>query len=52
MLEQFPDWEARTEFWLVDDIDVAPPDQALAAIERELERLLDRLRLSATPPPT
>ena len=52
MRERFPGWEARTEFWLVDDIDVAPPDQALAAIEREVERLLGRLRLSATPPPT
>ena len=43
MLERFPEWEGRTEFWFVDDIDVTPPDQALAAIEREVERLLQRL---------
>jgi protein-tyrosine phosphatase len=43
MLERFPEWEGRTEFWFVDDIDVTPPDQALAAIEGEVERLLQRL---------
>jgi protein-tyrosine phosphatase len=43
MLERFPEWEARTEFWFVSDIDVTPPDQALAAIEREVQHLLERL---------
>src|SRR5690349_16104349 len=53
MLERFPEWEARTEFWLVDDVDVAPPDVALAAIEREVDRLLARLAKNnaLTPPP-
>jgi protein-tyrosine phosphatase len=44
MLQRFPDWEARTEFWFVDDIDLAPPDVALAAIEWEVERLIERLQ--------
>jgi protein-tyrosine phosphatase len=44
MIERFPGWEHRTEYWQVDDIDVAPPDVALNCIEREIEAMLIRLR--------
>jgi len=43
MLERFPDWAPRIEYWDIHDIDVAPPDTALAGIDTALERLLARL---------
>ncbi len=45
--EQFPQWTSRVEFWHVHDIDCARPDVALPQLEREVERLLDRLAACA-----
>lgn len=47
LLEQkFPDWPSTIEFWHIDDLDQAPPDIALAAIEGEIHKLLFRLSLA------
>jgi protein-tyrosine phosphatase len=40
---RFPGWCGRVEFWHVDDIDCARPEDALALLEREVEQLLRRL---------
>jgi low molecular weight protein-tyrosine phosphatase len=39
----FPKWRDRIEYWHVHDLDCAPPDEAIPHLEREVERLLDRL---------
>ncbi len=43
MAEQFPAWTDRVEYWHVDDIDCAGPDQALPVCEAYLEMLVERL---------
>lgn len=44
IIERFPGWEQRTEYWNVDDVEVAHPDVALSLIEREVEAMLIGLR--------
>jgi protein-tyrosine phosphatase len=44
MLERFARWEARTEYWKVTDVEFVPPSIALAAIDTQIEILLERLR--------
>lgn len=44
---RFPEWESRTLFWDVSDIDFTPWEEALPAIERHVLRLLDELEASA-----
>lgn len=39
----FPRWNDTIEYWRVDDIDVATPDQALTLIDANVESLLQRL---------
>jgi protein-tyrosine phosphatase len=43
MIERFPGWVGRTEFWNVDDVDVGPADEALSLIDRTMETLLTQL---------
>lgn len=43
MREQFPAWVDRIEYWHVDDIDCAPPDEALPECEANVEALVERL---------
>lgn len=43
---KFPDWPSTIEFWHIDDLDQAPPDVALTAIEAEIRKLLCRLRMA------
>jgi protein-tyrosine phosphatase len=43
MQTYFPRWGDTVEYWRVDDIDVATPDQALGLIEANVESLLQRL---------
>jgi len=43
MDEQFPDWSNRIEYWHVDDIDCAAPDDALPTCETRVEALIERL---------
>lgn len=46
MQEQFPDWANRIEYWAVDDLDCAPPDEALPICEAHIEALVERLAAS------
>jgi protein-tyrosine phosphatase len=44
MLEkQFPEWADRIEYWHVDDIDCASPEDALPICETYVRALVDRL---------
>ena len=43
MLERFPAWLERVEFWRVHDIDEVHPSEALPAIGRLVEELMARL---------
>jgi protein-tyrosine phosphatase len=45
LVEKFPGWVERVEFWQVHDIDMAHPQDALPQIEREVLGLLERLAL-------
>jgi protein-tyrosine phosphatase len=40
---KFPTWSDRIEYWHVHDLDCATPDDAFPHLERELNRLIDRL---------
>jgi protein-tyrosine-phosphatase len=46
----FPQWADRVEYWHVDDIDCAPPDEALPVLEDHVRRLVHRLRAAADSP--
>lgn len=50
MAEQFPAWTDRVEYWHVDDIDCAGPDQALPMCEAYLQTLVERLAQQGTTP--
>jgi protein-tyrosine phosphatase len=41
---RFPLWVERVEFWRVHDIDLLPPREALAEIDRNVRKLIERLR--------
>ena len=43
MQEQFPDWADRIEYWAVDDIDCATPDESLPFCESCIKDLIARL---------
>jgi protein-tyrosine phosphatase len=43
MQQLFPDWIARTEFWGVADIEFREPADALAELEQEVRKLVERL---------
>ena len=43
MLERFPNWADRIEYWQVCDADVMPASVALAAIDQQIEALLSRI---------
>lgn len=44
MLERYPSWLARTEFWDVEDVGLTPWRVALSAIKERLEALIAELR--------
>jgi protein-tyrosine phosphatase len=44
MVECFPRWAERVEYWHIHDIDCALPDAALPELERHVRSLLERLR--------
>lgn len=48
--EQFPDWVDTVEYWDVDDIDCATPDEALEYLEHRVRALIERLQQSAACP--
>lgn len=39
----YPTWADRVEYWHVDDMDRATPEQALAEIEASVRQLIERL---------
>jgi protein-tyrosine phosphatase len=43
MVERFPGWAERIEYWEIHDIDQAHPGDALPQIEREVLALIRRL---------
>lgn len=43
MMADFPAWTDRVEYWHIDDLDCAQPSIALPYIEREVDRLIERL---------
>ena len=43
MAEQFPRWTDRIEYWHIHDIDCAPPEDALPALEQHVRALAQRL---------
>jgi protein-tyrosine phosphatase len=49
MTARFPQWLDKVEFWEVDDIDCAVPEEALPHLEREVTGLLERLTSPARP---
>ena len=44
MVEQFPLWADRVEYWRIDDLDCAEPDEALPILEEKLRELVSRLK--------
>ena len=40
---RFSAWRGLVEYWRIDDIDCATPEEALPLLEREVLRLLERL---------
>lgn len=43
LAKRYPFWLDRTEYWHIDDLDAALPEDALARIEREVKSLLEHL---------
>jgi len=43
MLDQFPEWADRIEYWHIDDLDCATPEESLPLCEAHLEALVERL---------
>lgn len=41
--ERFPGWIDRMEYWRVNDLDLTPPETALARIETRIRELIARL---------
>ena len=45
MLERFPHWESRAEYWQVPDVELVSPQIALREIEKQVDILLSRLSI-------
>ena len=43
LVQTFPAWSGRITYWQVEDVGQMPAEEALAALEREVRRLIDRL---------
>jgi protein-tyrosine phosphatase len=41
--QRYPQWPDRVQYWHVDDLDRAAPEEALASIEQEIQKLVQRL---------
>lgn len=41
--ERFPHWANRTEYWSIDDLDVATPEIALPHLDKKVDALLAEL---------
>jgi protein-tyrosine phosphatase len=45
MANLFPDWKDAVEYWHIDDLDCAEPEEALPLLEMEVRGLVDRLSM-------
>jgi protein-tyrosine phosphatase len=45
--ELFPDWADQVEYWHIDDLDYADPQEALPMLENKLRALMERLSCSS-----
>ena len=43
VMQQFPLWVNVIEYWQVDDLDCAGPEEALPVLDQEVRALVDRL---------
>lgn len=43
----FPEWQDRIQYWWVEDLRQAPADEALAEIDRRMDRLLADLKAAS-----
>ncbi len=43
MRAQFPGWEDQVEYWHVDDLDCAGPEEAIPLLEMQVRELVDQL---------
>ena len=41
--QRFPQWVSRIEYWQIDDLNLAGPDEALGTIEENVTALIERL---------
>ncbi|NUQ65913.1 MAG: low molecular weight phosphatase family protein [Pirellulales bacterium] len=46
MAAKFPGWADRIEYWHIDDLDCAGPEDALPELEAHVRALVERLTLS------
>ena len=44
MLDRFPQWADRIEYWHIHDLDYAEPDVALVELEEKVRALIERLQ--------
>jgi protein-tyrosine phosphatase len=44
MARQFPQWVDRIEYWHIDDLDCAEPEESLPVLENTIRALVTRLR--------
>ncbi len=47
VLQRFPNWPDRVEYWHIHDVDQALPEQALAELEQLVHGLVERLAQSS-----
>jgi protein-tyrosine phosphatase len=50
VMDQFPDWEEQIEYWHVDDLDCAPPEDGIRCVHGEVCSLVARLTEAASHP--
>jgi protein-tyrosine phosphatase len=48
MVERFPRWEERIEYWKISDADIQPWNMALSAIDEQVDVLLGRFLASSS----
>ena len=49
MRDQFPAWEQRVDYWTIDDLDCAQPEDALPLLEARVHELATALAKESTP---
>lgn len=42
----FPDWVERVEFWHIDDLDFAEPEEAIPILHEHVRKLFERLSVT------